>query len=156
MNSADSQTKMNTGNIKCVLLADRHHGLTESVRGLLETVFEAVVMVADEASLSAVTERMHPELAVVDLSLHGGEGLRWLRQLRSRCPQLKLIVISVHDEPSVREAAIEAGADGFVLKRAIVTDLLPAVDAVLAERAPASPRPTSPRANQAQKPRESK
>ena len=41
-----------------------------------------------------------------------------------------MIVLSVHDEPTVRQAALEAGADEFVLKRAIVTDLLPAVDRV--------------------------
>ena len=41
-----------------------------------------------------------------------------------------MIVLSVHDEPAVRWAALEAGADAFVLKRAIATDLLPAVDLV--------------------------
>ena len=44
----------------------------------------------------------------------------------------KIIVLSVHDEPTVVQAALEAGASGFVLKRAIATDLLNAVDAVLA------------------------
>jgi hypothetical protein len=38
---------MNADDIKCVLLADRHHGLSEGMRGSLETLFEAVVMVAD-------------------------------------------------------------------------------------------------------------
>ena len=45
---------------------------------------------------------------------------------------MKLVVLSVHDEPSVRRAAMDAGADGFVLTRAIATDLLPTVEAVLA------------------------
>jgi DNA-binding NarL/FixJ family response regulator len=116
--------------MSCVLLADRHHGLTEGVRGLLESVFTTVVMVADEASLLEGAGRLRPEVAVVDLSLARDGGLQWLRALRQRCPDLKLVVLSVHDEPSVRRAAIEAGADAFVLKRAIVTDLLPAVDAV--------------------------
>ena len=40
---------------------------------------------------------------------------------------MKVVVLSVHDEESVRQAAIEAGADAFVLKRAIATDLLPAI-----------------------------
>jgi DNA-binding NarL/FixJ family response regulator len=53
-----------------------------------------------------------------------------LRAVRQRCPELKVIVLSVHDEQSVRRAAMEAGADAFVLKRAIVTDLLPAVELV--------------------------
>jgi DNA-binding NarL/FixJ family response regulator len=112
----------------CVLLADRHHGLTEAVRGLLEAAFGTVVMVADEASLINGAERLQPEMAVVDLSLARENSLGWLQSLRRRCPELKVIVISVHDEQSVRRAAMEAGADGFVLKRAIATDLLTAVD----------------------------
>ena len=111
----------------CVLLADRHLGLTEGVRGLLETAFGTVVMVADEASLLEGATRLKPDVAVVDLSLAGDHGLGWLREMRQLCPKLKVIVISVHDEETVRRAAIEAGADAFVLKRAIATDLLPAV-----------------------------
>ena len=45
-----------------------------------------------------------------------------------------MLLLSVHDEPSVLRSAVAAGADGIVLKRAIATDLLPAVDAVLAGR----------------------
>ena len=116
--------------LSCVLLADRHHGLTEGVRGLLETAFGSVVMVADEASLIEGAGRLRPELAIVDLSLARGNGLGWMRALRQRCPGLKVIVLSVHDEQSVRSAAIEAGADAFVLKRAIATDLLAAIDAI--------------------------
>jgi len=113
--------------LSCVLLADRHHGLTEGVRGLLETTFGTVVMVADEASLLEGASRLRPDVAVVDLSLARDNNLGWLRALRRSRPGLKVIVLSVHDEQSVRRAAMEAGADAFVLKRAIVTDLLPAV-----------------------------
>ncbi len=116
--------------LSCVLLADRHHGLTEGVRGLLETAFGTVVMVADEASLLEGAGRLRPDVAVVDLSLARDSGLGWLQALRQRCPGLKVIVLSVHDEQAVRRAAMEAGADAFVLKRAIATDLLPAVDLV--------------------------
>ena len=42
-----------------------------------------------------------------------------------------MIVLSVHDEPSVRRAAVEAGADAFVLKRAIATDLLTAIETLI-------------------------
>jgi len=116
--------------LSCVLLADRHHGLTEGVRGLLETTFGTVVMVADEASLLEGASRLRPDVAVVDLSLARDNNLGWLRALRRSRPELKVIVLSVHDEESVRQAAMEAGADAFVLKRALVTDLLPAVAVV--------------------------
>jgi two-component system secretion response regulator SsrB len=114
----------------CVLLADRNHALTEGVRGLLETAFETVVMVADEASLLDGAVRLRPQVAVVDLALARGSSLGWLRTLRERCPCLKVVVLSVHDEQTVRRAAMEAGADAFVLKRAIATDLMAAVDLV--------------------------
>jgi two-component system secretion response regulator SsrB len=116
----------------CVLLADRHHRLAEGVRGLLETAFGTVVMVADHASLLDGAARLRPDMAVVDLSLARTSGLNWLQELRRRCPDLKVIVLSVHDEPSVRGAAMAAGADAFVLKRMIATDLLAAVDLVRA------------------------
>lgn len=117
----------NTG-LSCVLLADRHHGLTEGVRGLLATAFGSVVMVADEASLIEGALRLQPDMAIVDLSLAPDSQMNWLQALRQDCPGLKVIVLSVHDEHSVREAVMKAGADAFVLKRAIATELLDAVD----------------------------
>ena len=94
-------------------------------------MFEVVVTVSDEASLLEGAERMRPGLAVLDLGL-SREGLGVLRHLRERCPQQKVILLSLHDEPVVVEAAMRAGADGFVLKRTIAEDLLPAAEAVLA------------------------
>jgi len=116
----------------CVLLADRHHGLVEGVRGLLETAFGTVVMVADKESLQDVAFRLQPDVAVVDVSLAREGGLDWLRAIRAKCPRLKVIALSVHDEESVRRAALQAGADEYVVKRAIATDLLAAVERVRA------------------------
>ncbi len=122
---------MSRQDIQCVLLADRHFALMEGVRGLLETTFDAVVMVADEVSLIESASRLNAALAIVDFSLIPGEGLKLVRRFRTRCPEMKLIVIGDHDEASVSRAALEAGADGYVLKRALATDMLEAVDAVL-------------------------
>ena len=123
---------MATEEVRCVLLADRHPGLAEGVRGLLETTFDAVVMVADEISLFESARWLHVPLAVVELSLSRGNALGMIRRIRDRFPELKLIVLSSHAEKNVQRAVIAAGANGFVLKRSIATDLLPAVDAVLA------------------------
>jgi DNA-binding NarL/FixJ family response regulator len=123
---------MNEGALSCVLLADRHHGLTEGVRDLLATVAATVVMVADEASLIESASRLQPEVAVVDLSLSHGRGFRWLSELRAHCPLTRVIVLSVYNEEVVRRTVMQAGADGFVLKSGIVTDLLPAIDEALA------------------------
>ena len=104
----------------------------EGVRGLLETEFEAVVVVGDEVSLFESARQLHVAIAVVDLSLRRRDGLGLIRRIRSHFPQLNLIALSVHEEKNAELAAIEAGANGFVLKRSIATDLLPTIDAVLA------------------------
>jgi DNA-binding NarL/FixJ family response regulator len=115
-----------------VLLADRHHRLNEGVRGLLETVFARVFVVADHASLMDGASRLSPALVVVDVSMAQGDIRHLLHSIRERAPAAKVLLLSVHDEPAVATAAFAAGADGLVLKRAIATDLLPAVDALLA------------------------
>jgi len=122
---------MGTEAIRCVLLGDPHHGLSEGIRSLLESEFEAVVMVADEISLIESAAKLHPRVVVADLALAKGESFGWLRRLLSRCPGSRVIVLSTHDESSVKEAAMAAGAVGFVPKREIVTRLLPTIDAVL-------------------------
>jgi DNA-binding NarL/FixJ family response regulator len=114
-----------------VLLAEPHHSLAEGIRSLLGTRFEAVVMVADETSLIAGVERLHPQLTVVELALAHGDVRELIARLRCKEPDLKVLLLSVHDEQAVAECAIAAGADGFVVKRAISTDLLPAVEAIL-------------------------
>ena len=116
----------------CVLLADQHHGLRDSVRGLLETEFDTVFMVATEASLLEGAERLNPALVLVDLSLSAGDLSGLLGRISARAPSAKLLLLSVHDERTVAESALAAGADAVVLKRCLATDLLPAVEAVRA------------------------
>ncbi len=117
---------------RCVLLADRHHGLSEGVRGLLESAFDTVFIVADETSLFEGALRLQPRLVVADLAFTLGDALGFVRRLHARAPQVKLLLLTVHDQSSVARAVIAAGADGVVLKRAIATDLLDGVDRLLA------------------------
>ena len=130
---------MTNQNSSCVLLADQHHGLRDSVRGLLETEFETVFMVANEASLLEGAERLQPPVVVLDLSLSAGNLRSLLGRIGTRAPNAKVLLLSVHDEPTVAESALAAGADAVVLKRCLATDLLPAVDAVLAGQRYISP-----------------
>jgi two-component system secretion response regulator SsrB len=92
--------------------------MEEGVRGLLKTAFGTVVMVADDASL-------------LGGSVPGPGQLPGLVASASAAlPRPQGVLLSVHDEGSARSAAMEAGADAFVLKRAIVIDFLPATEAV--------------------------
>jgi DNA-binding NarL/FixJ family response regulator len=122
---------MSKAETHCVLLANAHHGLSEGVRGLLSTTFKAVVMVADEVSLFESAGRLQSDLAVVDLALARGNALDLIRRLCNDFPKMKVIAIGVHGHSSIGRSVLEAGADGYVVKRAIATDLLLATDAVL-------------------------
>jgi DNA-binding NarL/FixJ family response regulator len=113
------------------LLADSHLGMLGGVHSLLDALFETVLMVADERSLMEAVTTFKPDLVVVDLSLpREGEANIAKRLLVCR-PDLRLIVLSVHDEPTVVGQMLSAGVAGFVLKRAAATDLIPAVEGVL-------------------------
>ena len=124
----------------CVLLADRHHGLSEGVRGLLETTFESVFMVGDEPSLLEGAQRLAACARDRRSRARQGDAPGLLASVSGTLAAVaKVVVLTVHDEPSVADAALRAGAHGVVLKRAIATDLLAAIDEVREGRQYVSP-----------------
>ena len=114
-----------------VLLADSHQNMLAGVRNLLENIFETVFMVADEVSLMEAAEKLRPDLIVADLSLPVTKEVNIARRLKKAFPAIRLIILSVHDERTAINECIEAGALGYVFKRAAVNDLVPAVNAVM-------------------------
>jgi DNA-binding NarL/FixJ family response regulator len=122
-----------------VLLADRHQDMLEGIRSLLETVFDVVVMVANEKSLLDSLEKVNPELVIVDLSLPITSETNVVRRVLKRKPEMKVIILSVHDEQTAVDECMSAGATGFVLKRTATNDLIPAVWEVLKGRTYVSP-----------------
>ena len=113
-----------------VLLAGRYSGLVEGIRGLLAARFKGIFIVGDDVSLLQGAERMRPALVVIDLSLGSDDVLGRIAEVRACAPETPIVVLSVHDDATIARAVFAAGADGVVLKRAIATDLLAAVDAV--------------------------
>ena len=122
-----------------VLIADRHQNMLEGIRSLLETVFDVVVMVADEKSLLDSLNKVHPDLVVVDLSLPITDEVNVARSVMKRNHDMKVIILSVHDEQTAVDDCFSAGAVGFVLKRTAANDLIPAVWEVLKGRTYVSP-----------------
>ncbi len=114
-----------------VILADRHQNMLAGERTLLESMFETVFMVADEASLIEAAERLGPDLIVADLSLPVSKEVNVARRLKKAFPGIRLIILSVHDEGTAVGECLEAGAAGFVLKRTAVNDLVAAIETVL-------------------------
>ncbi|HCF6612168.1 TPA: response regulator transcription factor [Pseudomonas aeruginosa] len=117
-----------------ILLVDDHfvvrEGLAALLRGLLPDVEVSEAGDGEEA-LQAV-QRDIPSLVIVDLGLPGISGLELTRRLRQRLPQLRVLFFSLHDELALVRQALDAGARGYVTKRAAPTVLLEAIRRVLA------------------------
>ncbi|WP_029528899.1 response regulator transcription factor, partial [Pseudomonas aeruginosa] len=117
-----------------ILLVDDHfvvrEGLAALLRGLLPDM-EVNEAGDGEEALQAV-QREIPSLVIVDLGLPGISGLELTRRLRQRLPQLRVLFFSLHDELALVRQALDAGARGYVTKRAAPTVLLEAIRRVLA------------------------
>lgn len=121
-------------NSASVLIAERHHGLFERIRGLLEASFDQTYVVTDRASLTEGAGRLQPTVIVLDVSYATGDLTGLMSELRQQAPSTRILLLSAHGESAVLAAAQSAGADGLVLKTAIGRHLMPAIDALLAGR----------------------
>jgi DNA-binding NarL/FixJ family response regulator len=101
------------------------------IRRLLEDEAETVLMVADEISLNEVLQHFNPDVVVADLSLpiSTKTNIAWV--LKEKFPNVKVIILSLHDEKAVMDDVMAAGVEGFVLKHRAVVDLIPAIRGVL-------------------------
>ena len=110
-----------------VILADKQPNVLGGIRRLLEAEVETVLMVTDEISLRYALERFKPDVVVADLSLPVTTKTNIARELKKNFPQIKVIILSIHDERSVVDDMIASGIEGFVLKQRAVIDLIPAI-----------------------------
>jgi DNA-binding NarL/FixJ family response regulator len=72
---------------KCVVLCHRHTGMLEGIRDLLQTMFESVIMVAEETSLLNAVKNLRPDLVVVDLSFPVSGGPAWRPSSNNTIPR---------------------------------------------------------------------
>ncbi len=113
-----------------VLLADSHLNMLVGVQSLLESLFEKVFLVADEATLLEMIEKIKFDLIIADFSFPVTEEINIARLLHKVVPDIKVIILSVHDEHVAMQECFDAGAAGFVLKRTAVDDLARAIETI--------------------------
>ena len=114
-----------------ILLADNHPTFVGVVRLILKDTMCTMSMVADEHSLTDAVAGTQFDLIIADLSFPVSSSETVIRLLQRLNPELKSIILSVHDEELVVRECLAAGAKGFVLKRTAADDLLAAVEVVV-------------------------
>ncbi len=112
-----------------VLLADDHHIVRAGLRRLVEEAGDMEV-VAEASDGREAIHRVHetmPDVAVIDISMPGVDGLEVIGQLLSHYPKLPILVLTMHEEEQYVVRAIGAGAMGYISKRSASEQLLKAI-----------------------------
>lgn len=119
-----------------VLLADDHALLRDGIAALIHArpSFEVIGSVANGRDCVRMAMRNPPNLAIIDCSMPGLSGIEAMRRIAARNARIRLLCLSMHEDPRWVRSAFEAGAHGYVLKRCAFTELAEAMESVLHAR----------------------
>lgn len=116
-----------------ILIADDHAILRAGLRLLIEN--QPGLSIAGEASdgREAIQKaaELQPDLLLLDLNMPNLDGLAALAQIKQAAPGSRVLILTMHDDVSYLQEALQAGASGYVLKHAVDTELLMAIQAVM-------------------------
>lgn len=117
-----------------VALADDHPVVLAGIKALLEAAPEIDVVGEASAGREALQLfcRTEPDVAVLDISMPDLNGIEVARRLSQECPKVKLLALTVHEDRAYVQPLLEAGAQGYLLKRSAAEDLVRAIRAVAA------------------------
>src|SRR6266404_6617306 len=126
---------------KRLLIVDDHPLFRKGLEELIHSdAAFAVCGEADNASQAMdVIRKLDPDLAIVDLSLPGANGIELIKNIRAEFPNLPILVLSMHDESLYALRALRAGADGYVMKHEAMANVIQAIREVFNGRPYLSP-----------------
>ena len=114
-----------------LLLADDHLETAEQLRQLLQPEFDVIAHVTDGRTLVKYAQRLLPDVIVSDISMPDVDGITATAAILRRNPAARIVLVSVHGDPSLVTRGLESGALGYVLKCSAGDDLVPAIHAAL-------------------------
>lgn len=116
-----------------VLIADDHAIVRAGLRALLAE--EAALELIGEASggyeAIELVEKTRPDVLILDLSMPDLDGISVARTIKPNFPELKILILTLHEDEALLKEAIKAGAAGYILKRAAESELISAIRVIL-------------------------
>jgi DNA-binding NarL/FixJ family response regulator len=132
---------MNNKNVISILLADDHRILREGIRALIQDQADMQVIGESEDGLDTMKKvaQLTPDVVVMDIAMPLLNGLEATRQIRRDFPQVRVLILTMHENEEYIRQVLAAGALGYVLKDAAARDLLGAIRSVYQGEAVLSP-----------------
>jgi DNA-binding NarL/FixJ family response regulator len=117
-----------------VFLADDHAVVREGLKALVnaQPEMEVVGEAADGRTATEQVQKLHPDVVVMDVSMPEMNGAQATERLKQTCPLVKVLALTVHEDKGYLHQLLEAGAVGYVLKRAAAEELIRAIRTVAA------------------------
>jgi two-component system, NarL family, response regulator NreC len=117
-----------------VFLADDHGILREGLKKLIDAEPDMITVgeASEGSEAVAGVARLLPDILIIDITMPGVSGVRAARQIHETCPSVKIIALTVHEDRSYLRELFDAGAMGYVVKRAAADELIRAIRNVAA------------------------
>lgn len=117
-----------------IYLADDHAVVREGIKRIIESVLDMEIVgeASDGEEVIAGVAALRPTTVVLDISMPKMGGAETTRRLKAQRPELSILALTMHEEPGYLRELLEAGASGYVVKRAAPDELIPALRAVSA------------------------
>jgi DNA-binding NarL/FixJ family response regulator len=117
-----------------ILMADDHPATLAQTARLVGEQHEVVGTVTNGLDLLAAAARLNPDLIVLDISMPGLDGLEAARRLKQAGCHSRIVFLTVHEDADYAQEALALGADAYVVKPRVASDLMLAISDALAGR----------------------
>ena len=115
-----------------VFIADDHVLLRDGLRALLnkQAGIEVVGGASDGLEAQRLIKELRPDVVLMDINMPGQGGIEATRQLQQDCPEISILMLTLHEDKNLLQESLQAGASGYIVKRASESELLNAIEAV--------------------------
>jgi DNA-binding NarL/FixJ family response regulator len=122
-----------------VIIADDHTMLVEAFEKLLSPECDVVAKVADGRALLTAVEELRPDVVVLDLSMPLLNGLDAARQIKQTHPSVRIVFVTMNEDPDLAAQAFRMGGAAYLLKRSAGSELLTAIREAMRHRSYVTP-----------------
>ena len=115
-----------------ILIADDHGVLRAGLRTLLnaEPDLEVIAEASEGNDVLRLASELRPDIVLLDISMPGPGGIEVTRRLKEALPELRVLILTAHEDESLLREAVQAGAAGYIIKRAVESELINAIHSV--------------------------